>query len=97
MLDLFTETGKAPQSPQATGLSTSSSSKVLFLHNVILFKCCAETKIALRGDHLDISPAAYSQSYPQILWVRDLLFFNNYLSDYAKSSSRFFGQTSEMA
>jgi hypothetical protein len=69
----------------------------LFMNDIILFNYCAETKITLSDGHLGVLRKAYSQSYPQNLWVRSFCFYSNKLRPYAKVLSSIGGQASEPA
>ena len=70
--------------PYRIGILPSDQHNQLFLNNIILFKYCAEMKITLPDGHLGVLPGAYSQSYPQNLWVSHFLFYSNQLKAYAK-------------
>ena len=69
---------------------------MLLLNNIILFNFCAKKGIALPDGDLDVLRGAYSQSYPQILWVRHFLMFSNDLRAYAKVHSSIARQASEL-
>jgi hypothetical protein len=96
-VDLFTEIRRARQLCAALALCADLPCNYMFLNNVILFKYCAEIKMPLSDGHLDGFDEAYSQSYPQNLWVSNLLFGSNKLIDYAKVSSSIGRQASESA
>jgi hypothetical protein len=54
-------------------------------------------KIALPDGYLGIPGGAYSQSYPQNLWVMNFLFYSNTLRAYAKVFSSIGRQAPEPA
>ena len=96
-VDLLTEIRQVCETPANTGVSATHQYKPLFLKCLILFKYCTEVKIALPDGHLGISGGAYSQSYPQNLWVMNFLFHSNKLRAYAKVFSSIGRQASEPA
>jgi len=59
----------------------------MFFNDIILFKYCTEMKRPLPDGHLGGFPGAYSQSYPQNLWVSHFFFCSNKLKPYAKNFS----------
>lgn len=69
---------------------------ILLLNDIILFNFCATSEITLPDGHLGASRDAYSQSYPQILWVRHFLMFSNELRAYAKVKSSIVRQAAEL-
>lgn len=69
---------------------------MLFLNDIMLFKYCTEVTITLPDGHLGGLPAAYSQSYPQNLWVSPFLFYGKGLRTYAKAFSSIGRQASEL-
>jgi hypothetical protein len=62
----------------------------------ILFKYCTEMKITFPDGYLGPLNRAYSQSYPQILWVRHFLFCGNELRAYAEILSSIDGQAFDL-
>jgi hypothetical protein len=96
-VDLLTEIGKTRQNPHHSVVSAADKSNTLFLNNIILFKYCTEMKITLPDGHLGVSGGAYSQSYPQNLWVMNFLFHSNSLRAYAKVFSSIGWQAPEPA
>ena len=83
-VDLCTEVGQARKVRSGTRSFPRHAHNLLFLNDVILFKYCTETGMPLPGGHLGGFPGAYSQSYPQNLWVSHFLFCSNQLRAYAK-------------
>jgi len=73
-VDLCTEVGHARIAVPVLGHFHLKSRNLLFLNDVILFKYCTEMEITLSDGHLGGFPDAYSQSYPQNLWVSNFLF-----------------------
>jgi hypothetical protein len=96
-VDLLTEIRQLSQTPANAGVSVAHQYKSLFLKCLILFKYCTEMKITLPDGHLGIPGGAYSQSYPQNLWVINFLFYSNKLRAYAKVFSSIGRQASEPA
>jgi hypothetical protein len=97
LVDLFTEIRQAPQSPEGCGSFLHDDRNTLFLNNIILFKYCTEIKMALPDGHLGVSRGAYTQSYPQNLWVSIFFFSSNSLRAYAKTFSNIARQAPELA
>ena len=96
-VDLLTEIRQVCETPALTGVSVAHQYKSLFLKCLILFKYCTEMKITLPDGHLGIPGGAYSQSYPQILWVMNFLFCSKSLKAYAKTVSSIGRQAIEPA
>ena len=84
VVDLFTEIRQASQLLGWSASFPHDECNMLFINNFILFKYCTEIKMALPDGHLGISNLAYTQSYPQNLWVSIFLFCSNGLRPYAK-------------
>jgi hypothetical protein len=96
-VDLFTEIRKPPQLLGCSGPSAHDECNSLFFHTIILFNYWAETAIALSDRNLGAWRGAYSQSYPQNLWVSSFRFCGKSLKAYAKTLSSIDGQASEPA
>ena len=96
-VDLLTEIRQVSEPPVNSGVSAIHQCKQLFLKCIILFKYCTEMKIALSDGHLGVPGGAYSQSYPQNLWVMNFLFYSNTLRAYAKVFSSIGRQAPEPA
>jgi hypothetical protein len=94
-VDLFTEIGKSPQSLGRIGSVVHDECKTLFFNDIILFKYWAKKGIALSDGHLGVFRGAYSQSYPQNLWVSSFRFCSKSLRAYTKILSSIDGQASE--
>ena len=92
-VDLFTEIGKAPWVLQQAGVFLLRVRNLMFLNNFILFKYCTERLNALPDGHLCVFREAYSQSYPQILWVSHFPFCSNKL----KANSKIFSSIGQQA
>ena len=86
-VDLFTEIRKARQIPGWREAFSVVVRNTLFLRDIILVNFCAEVAVALPGGCHGVLWGAYSQSYPQNLWVRHFLLSGNYLRPYAKTLS----------
>ena len=69
----------------------------LFLNNIILFKYCTETGMALPHGYLGFPRDPYSQSYPQILWVSIFTFCSKVLKAGFDTLSSIDGQATEPA
>jgi hypothetical protein len=95
-VDLCTEVGHAPKVPPSPWAYLAEVRNVLFLNNIMLFNYCAEVTIALPDGNLGNFPAAYSQSYPQNLWVSHFVFCSNGLRAYAKTFSSIGRQAYEL-
>ncbi len=96
-VDLLTEIRQVCETLANTVVSAVNQCNALFLKCIILFKYCTEMKIALPDGHLGIPGGAYSQSYPQNLWVMNFLFHSNTLRAYAKVFSSIGRQAPEPA
>jgi hypothetical protein len=96
-VDLLTEIRQVCETPAIAGASAMRRYKSLFIKCLILFKYCTEMKITLPDGHLGIPRGAYSQSYPQNLWVMYFLFSSNSLRAYAKTFSSIGRQAFEPA
>jgi hypothetical protein len=96
-VDLLTEIRQVCETPANIGDYAMRQYKSLFLKCLILFKYCTEMKITLPDGHLGISGGAYSQSYPQNLWVMNFLFYSNKLRAYAKVFSSIGRQATDPA
>lgn len=95
-IDLFTEIRKDPKVPVPLEAPSAFLNNLLFLNNNILFKYCTEMKIALPDGDLGACPGAYSQSYPQNLWVSHFLLCSNSLSNYANTFSSICRQATDL-
>jgi hypothetical protein len=69
----------------------------LFLNNIILFKYCTATGIALPDGYLGIPRGPYSQSYPQKLWVSIFVFCSKMLKANSDALSSIGRQATEPA
>lgn len=96
-VDLFTEIRQTPQFPQKARIFQTVIFNILFLNGFILFNYCTEMKMALSDGHLGGFQRAYSQSYPQNLWVSIFPFCSNSLRAYAKNLSSIGRQAFERA
>ena len=96
-VDLFTEIRQTPQFPQEARIFAPVIYNILFLNDVILFNYCAGMKMTLSDGHLGDFSHAYSQSYPQNLWVSIFPFCSNGLMAYAKYLSSIGRQAFERA
>ena len=70
---------------------------LLFLNDIKLFKYCTEVTIALPHGYLGLPCDPYSQSYPQILWVRTFAFCSKVLKAGFDALSSINGQATEPA
>jgi hypothetical protein len=96
-VDLFTEIGKPLQFRETPGRHPENTYNTLILNGVILFKYCTEMKMPLPDGHLGFCGRAYSQSYPQILWVSSFLFYSNSLRPNVEALSSIVWQAVERA
>ena len=96
-VDLLTEIRQVCKTLANAGTSARRQYNSLFLKCLILFKYCTEMKITLPDGHLGIPRGAYSQSYPQNLWVMNFLFRSKSLRAYAKTFSSIGRQAFEPA
>ena len=95
-VDLCTEVRQARAAAPATESISIFLRNMLFLNSFILFKYCTEMKITLSDGHLGVFVGAYSQSYPQNLWVSYFLFHSKALSAYVNTLSSIDTQASEL-
>jgi hypothetical protein len=97
VVDLLTEIRQARENVGDTVVSAARKINQLFLNSIILFNYCTNMKITLPDGHLGAAGRAYSQSYPQNLWVSIFLFCSNGLKAYAKTFSSIGRQAPEPA
>ena len=96
-VDLCTEVRRIRSTTVTDERNSHLLCNTLFLNKFILFKYCAEMKITLSDGHLGIFIDAYSQSYPQNLWVSYFLFPSKTLSAYVNTLSSIDAQAIELA
>ena len=94
-VDLCTEVGHAGKVRPIAWAFSAQARNLLLLNDIMLFKYCAEVTIALPDGHLGAFPDAYSQSYPQNLWVSNFVFYSKGLRGCAENFSSIGGQASD--
>jgi hypothetical protein len=87
LVDLCTEVGQPLQSHSRNVAILQNVYNTMFINDKILLKYCTKPTNALFCGNLGDFLKAYSQSYPQNLWVSIFSLFGNELSGYSKVKS----------